>query len=144
MFPGDLLEHTYPDSNNLRQLVGRSEVDRRGTYFEYLEIELRRSAGYPLVGVVKQCLENIPEKRPTAEQLVRVLEGLKGDIEGTCGELTTMDAARQVKTTMALKKKSRAKVDELTAKEEEIQQLQLQLAVRVNNNYSSHLIVWLG
>ena len=40
-----------------------------------------------------------------------------------------MDAARQVKTAMALKKKSREKVDELTAKEEEIQQLQQQLEV---------------
>ena len=38
-----------------------------------------------------------------------------------------MDAARQVKTAMALKKKSKEKVDELTAKEEEIQQLQQQL-----------------
>ena len=83
----------------------------------------RESAGYPLVGVVKPCLENIPEERPTAEQLVRLLEGLKGDnIEGTCGELTIVDAAvRQVKTAMALKK-SKEKVDELTVKEEEIQQ----------------------
>ena len=127
VFPGDLLEHTYPDPNNPRQLLARSEVDRRGTYFEYLETELhKRGAGYPLVGVVKQCLENIPEERPTAEQLVRVLEGLKGDIEGTCGELMIVDAMRQVKTAMALKK-SREKVDELTAKEEEIQQLQQQL-----------------
>ena len=83
------------------------------------------------MGVVKQCLENIPEERPTAEQLVRVLEGMKEDIEGPCGEMTTMDAARQVKTTMALKKKSREKVDELTAKEEEIQQLQQQLEVHI-------------
>ena len=129
MFPGDLLEHTYPDPNNTRQLVARSEVDRRGTYFEHLERVLHRSSsGYPLVGVVKQCLENIPEERPTAEQLVRVLEGLKGDIEGTCGELTIVDAVRQVKTAMALKK-SKEKVDELTAKEEEIQQLQQQLEV---------------
>ena len=45
------------------------------------------------MGVVKQCLENIPEERPTAEQLVTALEGIKGDIEGSCGELTTMDAA---------------------------------------------------
>ena len=124
MFPGELLEHTYPDPNNPRQLLARSEVDRRGTYFERLERVLHReSAGYPLVGVVKQCLENIPEERPTAEQLVRVLEGLKGDIEGTCGELMIVDALRQVKTTMALKK-SKDKIDELTAKEEEIQQLQ--------------------
>ena len=129
MFPGDLLEHNYPDPNNPRQLLARSEVDRRGTYFEYLEIELRRSAGYPLVGVIKQCLENIPEERPTAEQLVRVLEGLKGDVEGPCGKLATADAARQVMTALALKRKGKEKVDELTAKEEEIQQLQQQLEV---------------
>ena len=127
VFPGDLLEPNYPDPNNPRQLLARSEVDRRGTYFEHLERVLHRSsAGYPLVGVVKQCLENIPEERPTAEQLVRVLEGMKGDIEGMCGELTIVDAVRQVKTTMALKT-SKEKVDELTAKEEEIQQLQQQL-----------------
>ena len=128
-FPGDLLEHNYPDPNNPRQLLARSEVDRRGNYFECLERKLQESAGYPLVGVVKQCLENVPEERPTAEQLVTVLEGLKGDIEGPCGELTTVDALRQVKTAMALKEKSRESVNELTAKEEEIQQLQQQLDV---------------
>ena len=130
MFPGDLLEHNYPDPNNPRQLLARSEVDRRGTYFERLERVLHReSAGYPLVGVVKQCLENIPEERPTAEQLVRVLEGLKGDIEGPCGKLASADAARQVMTALALKRKGKEKVDELTAKDKEIQQLQQQLEV---------------
>jgi hypothetical protein len=130
VFPGDFLEHNYPDPNNPRQLLARSEVDRRGIYFERLEGELDKwSAGYPLVGVIKQCLENIPEERPTAEQLVRVLEGLKGDVEGPCGKLATADAARQVMTTLALKRKGREKVDELTAKEEEIQQLQQQLEV---------------
>ena len=134
MFPGDLLEHTYPDPNNPRELLARSEVRRRGNYFEHLEGKLDKwNAGYPLVGVVKQCLENISEERPTAEQLVRVLEGLKEDIEGSCGELTTMDAARLVKTALVLKK-SRIKVDELTAKDEQIQQLQQQLAVRIDSN----------
>ena len=130
VFPGDLLEPNYPDSNNPRQLLARSEVDRRDNYFERLERQLHReSVGYPLVGVVKQCLENIPEERLTAEQLVGVLEGLKGDIEGPCGKLITMDAARQVKTAIALNDKSKEKVDELTAKEEEIQQLRRQLEV---------------
>ena len=128
MFPGDLLEPNYPDPNNPRQLLARSEADRRGNYFEHLERKLKESAGYPLVGVVKQCLENIPGERPTAENLVRVLEGLKGGIEGPCGELVVVDAVRQVKTTMALKK-SRENIDELSAKEEEIQRLQRQLEV---------------
>ena len=113
--------------------MGRSEVDRRGTYFERLERVLHReSVGYPLVGVVKQCLENIPEERPTAEQLVTALEGMKGAIEGGYGELATVDAVRQVRTMKALKSNSEDKVNELTAKDEQIQQLQLQLAVRTD------------
>ena len=82
------------------------------------------------MGVVKQCLENIPKERQTAEQLVRVLEGMKKDIEGLCGEMLTVDAIRQVKMTMTLKK-NKDNVDKLSAKEEEIQQLQQQLEVAI-------------
>ena len=128
-FPGDLLEPNYPDPDNTRQLLARSEVDRRGTYFEHLERKLQNSAGYLLVGLVKQCLENIPDERPTAEFLVTVLEGIRADIEGPCGELSTVDAVRQVKTVMVLKKKSRENTDELATKEEEIQELRQQLEV---------------
>ena len=39
VFPGDLLEHTHPDPGNPRELLARSEVRRRGNYFEYLERE---------------------------------------------------------------------------------------------------------
>ena len=80
------------------------------------------------MGVVKQCLENIPEERPTTEQLVRVLEGLKGDIEGPYGEMMIVDAVRQVKMSTALKK-TKDNADKLSVKEEEIQQLQQQLEV---------------
>ena len=88
-----------------------------------------------MVCVVKQCLENIPEERPTAEQLVRALEGMKGAIEGGYGELATVDAVRQVRTMKALKSRSEdnCKVNELTAKDEQIQRLQLQLAVRIDS-----------
>lgn len=130
VFPGALLEPNYPDPDNPRQLKARSEVDRRGSYIERLERQLHReSAGYPLVDVVKQCLENIPGERPTAEQLVGILEGLKEVIDGPCGDLTRMDAARQVKTAITLKERSKLNIDELSAKEEEIQQLQQQLEV---------------
>jgi hypothetical protein len=76
--------------------------------------------------LIKTCLHNDPSQRPTAEQLVTALEEVKGDIEGPCGELATMDAARQVKTTMALKKE---KLNQLATKDQEIQQLQHQLEV---------------
>lgn len=50
-----------------------------------------------LVGVVKQCLENIPEEMSVAEQLERImLEELKGDAEERLlyGHLSTVDAVR--------------------------------------------------
>ena len=45
-----------------------------------------------------------------------------------------MDAVKQVRTMKALKSRSDDKVNELTAKDEQIQQLQLQLAVRTDSN----------
>ena len=67
------------------------------------------------------CLHNDPSQRPTANQLLTELEKMKGDIEGPGGDLATIDALRQVKTAMALK---REKVDLLAAKDQEIQHLQ--------------------
>jgi hypothetical protein len=61
---------------------------------------------------------------------VSVLEEVKGDIEGPCGELAIIDAMRQVKTAMALKKE---KLNQLAAKDQEIQQLQHQLEVYTLN-----------
>ena len=80
--------------------------------------------------MIKDCLRNVPAQRPTAEQLVTALEGMKVVIEGDYGELATMDAVRWVRTIKALKSRSDDKVNELAAKDEQIQQLQQQLAVR--------------
>ena len=68
-----------------------SEVRHRGNYFEYLESYTGGVQATPW-WVWSSSVWRITQKsyRPTAEQLVtvvRVLEGLKGDIEGTCGEL---------------------------------------------------------
>ena len=59
-----------------------------------------------------------------------LLEEIKADVEGYYRELAILDAVRQVKTMKALKAKSNDKVSELTAKDEEIQQLKQQLEVR--------------
>ena len=125
VFPGDLLQPNYTDADNPDTLVGRSEVGRRKAYFDQLEDLLPGGIRHHLIQMIKDCLQNAPSQRPTAEQLVTVLEGMKGDIEGPCGELGTMDAARQVKTAMTMKKEK----DQLAAKDQEIQQLQQQLEV---------------
>ena len=132
VFPGNLLQHTYADPDNPNRLVGRSEVGRRQAYLDQLEDLLPASGEVKrlLIQMIKDCLQNAPTQRPTAEQLVTALEGIKGVIEGGYGELATVDAVRQVRTMKALKSRSEDKLNELAAKDEQIQQLQQQLAVR--------------
>ena len=127
VFPGDLLEHTYPDPDNPDRLVGRSEVERREVYFEQLMPKLPDVIKHPLVMMVKECLRNAASRRPTAEQLVTTLEGMKADIEGPYGEFVKVDAIRHVMTTRAIKQrdvKVRAITGEVNLKDDEIQQLQ--------------------
>ena len=127
MSPGDLLEPNFADPNNPEQLTARTEVERRQLYFDQLE-------GRTLVSLIKACLHNSPSRRPTAEQLMTALEEARATIEGAYGELATVDAVRQVRTMKALKSRSDDKINELAAKDEEIQQLQHQLEVRIESD----------
>ena len=139
MFPGNLLQHTYADPEHPGTLLGRSEVGRRGEYFDQLDdLPFPGRVRRVLVQLIKDCLRNDPSQRPSAEHLVSLLEEIKADVEGSYGELATLDAVRQVKTMKALKAKSNDKVNELAAKDEKIQQLQQQLEVR---NVKSVLIL---
>ena len=101
-------------------------------YFDQLEDLLPGGVRLLLIQMIKDCLRNTPSQRSTAEQLVTALEGMKGVIEGDYGELATVDAVRQVRTMKALKSKSEDKLDMLAAKDEQIHQLQQQLAVRLD------------
>ena len=72
-------------------LVPISEVDRRVHYIKTLHKQL--GAEHPLVKMVLQCLDNAPEKRPTAKELHEVLTspsegGADGDSKLTGQELT--------------------------------------------------------
>jgi hypothetical protein len=141
VFPGDLLEHNYADPDSPGRLLGRTEVERRQLYFDQLEGTVQ------LVQLIKTCLHNDPSQRHTAEQLVTELERMKSDVEGPCGKLATVDAVRQVMTAMALKEKSEEKVDELAAKEEEIQQLQVAIEMieqAISNTDWSSLYAYIG
>ena len=82
---------------------------------------------HPLLQLMKDCLCNAPSQRPTAEQLVTALEEMKADIEGDYGDLATVEAVRQVNVAKSLKTRRNL----LAAKDEEIQQLQEQLEVKL-------------
>ena len=96
-FPGQLLEPNYTDPENPDRLVGRSEVERREQYFQLLDRRIVDGQRHPCVQLTKECLHNSPSRRPTAEQLVATLEGMRADIEGPCGAVARADAVRQVR-----------------------------------------------
>ena len=115
--------------------MGRSEVERRREYIEQLEKQLCDGEHHPLTQMVKQCLQNDPSRRPITEQLVTELQGMRANIEGPCGTVARADAVRQVvmmKEILGREAEVREKTNDLTAKDEEIQQLQ-QAHVRGSN-----------
>ena len=59
--------------------VGRSELERRSEYVE--EIEAQLGANHPLIELIKLCLDNVPNRRPTAESAIEYLEKAKTNID---------------------------------------------------------------
>jgi len=90
VYPGDLLCHTYADPQNRRCLIGRSEVERRQTYFTRLYQQLGKR--HPLVQLVERCLDNDPEYRPSAVDVLQQLEAV--EIEDPYQHLTKLDMIR--------------------------------------------------
>ena len=76
-FPDDILPSTYTDPNNPDNLKARSEVQRREPYMVKLYEEFGKE--HSLVRLIRQCLHNAPKCRPSAVDVMELLEGL--DIE---------------------------------------------------------------
>ena len=82
-FPSDLLPSTFPNPDNLEDVRGRTEVGRRESYIEMLE---RKIADHPaLIQLVKQCLHNVPDQRPSTDELLATLQRMKVEVEGEYG-----------------------------------------------------------
>ena len=130
IFPGKLLEPTYPDPDNQENLLARSEVERRQTYIDQLDRKLPEYGHHPIAQLVKECLKNAAAQRPTTEDVLKSLEEMKPAIDDLCGEVARADAVRQVvmmRTILGRETEVRRKTDELAAKDEEIHHLQQEL-----------------
>ncbi|XP_064407296.1 uncharacterized protein LOC135352080 isoform X2 [Halichondria panicea] len=103
VFPGDLLAPTYSDPNNPDHLLARSEFERRGPYTALLERSLAGGREHPLFGLVRECLANTPERRPTTAELLSSLEEVGREMDGG---LLLLDIAR-VKTARTLRAKEK-------------------------------------
>ena len=86
-------------------------MERHEKYIEILEAQIgfHHSA---LVSLVKQCLNNVPDKRPTAEDLLTRLQGMRVQIEGEfCTSPVKLDLA-SLRLTKVMSTKDR-KIEEL-------------------------------
>ena len=67
-FPCQLLP---PNHIHKGKLVPRSEVQRRSKYFNNLESQLDEKS--PMLRLIEECLNNDPQRRPTAEEVAQKL-----------------------------------------------------------------------
>ena len=70
-FPGRLLPATYIQDNVSKKLYARSELERRKAYIESLHEVIGQD--HLLTQMIKRCLSNVPDERPTA---IETLESL--------------------------------------------------------------------
>ena len=132
MFPGDLLDVEYVNPMNPNKRLRRSEVERRKKYFELLSMEdmIAKGQHHPLAQLSKECLNNNPIERPTAEHLVTALNDMQKKLTSDSSEVSKVDAVRQVAATKELLERYiqvREKVDKMSTQSEEIQRLQKKL-----------------
>ena len=74
-FPCDLLAHNY--RNERRQIIGRSELERRGEYMAMIYSQLREK--HPLLQMIEGCLD-FPEDRPSIREVLSLLEQARAEI----------------------------------------------------------------
>ena len=96
VFPGNLLSHTFPDPDNSDRALARTEVERRGKYMEILEGDFNYR--HPvLIQLIRQCLHNAPERRPSIDEVLGSVQRLKVKVEGVYGDsLVKLDIGRVI------------------------------------------------
>ena len=78
------MPYSYPDPNNVDNVLARTEVGRRQVCMEQLETQLGRSQ-QALIDLVKRCLHNTPRRRPSSEELLGGFHAIGEEVEGLYG-----------------------------------------------------------
>ena len=83
-FPANLLPYTYPDPNNPERLAARTEVERRKNYIDQCIEKLGNKS--LIIYILRCCLSDAPQKRPSAAQVLDMLMEKKSTEEQVYGE----------------------------------------------------------
>ena len=114
-FPGNLLQSTFLNPDNPQNIQARTEVQRRGRYFELLENLIGRL--HPsLVQLIKQCLHNAPAERPATEEVLERLQRMRAEVEGGYGSSVVKLDIHKVLMSKEMKEKEK-RIQELIQQE---------------------------
>ena len=93
-------------------------MERRGEYISSLEERFGREHS-ALVQLVKQCLHNVPDQRPSTDEVLGSLQRMKMEVEGVYGgSLMKLDIDK-VLLAKEMKMKDK-RIEELTAHLEQV------------------------
>ena len=122
-FPKDLKPSTYHDPRT-RRIVGRSEIERREHYIQSMQADLGET--HPLVKLTLDCLEYLPEDRPSAVEVLRRLKEVGRTVPRNCTE-TKLELIQQiVRKDVEIDDVITRKEEEIREKEVLIQQIQVE------------------
>lgn len=88
---------TYPDPKKPKKLIARSEIERRSRQMEKMWSELGER--HSLAQLVKQCLQNTQQQRPTTQALLQQLEAMRAEVQESYESMSKLELI------MALKEK---------------------------------------
>ena len=126
-FPNPL-PAAYMDKETML-MVGRTELQRRGSYMQKIERQLREE--HPLILMIENCLKNLPEQRPLIGLVIEFLSQARGEIQDEEGDMNRLELVQSFreKTQLIQSKdeENRSLAQSITEKDAEIRQLQRSL-----------------
>ena len=101
VFPCDPLEHNYFDEKS-GVLLARTELQRRSHYMRNVNEQLRACGqlrgDHPLIRLIQQCLHNLPAKRPSIREVLRLLEEARAGVRDEGSERNKRELVRALQT----------------------------------------------
>ena len=92
-FP-DPLPAAYMDEETMT-MVGRTELQRRGSYMQKIERQFREE--HPLILMIQNCLKNIPRQRPLIGRVIDFLSQARGEIQDEEGDMNRLELVQNLK-----------------------------------------------
>ena len=96
-FPAQLKYPIYIDPTTRRR-IARSEVERRSDYIQQMHEHKALGRQHILVRIVEQCLQDLPEDRPSIEEVIQQLEKARTQIPSQYGEMTRLELEQEIQS----------------------------------------------